>query len=377
MTISELMAMGFSRDEADRALKIAHGDLEQAVGFLLMGEHSRSGFEHIRKSINAGDVRDQGISLRRTENGSFTFGSDGVASSSGSNLEELVGMGYDRRHAEQALSVSGGDMDQAINFLLMGESRSEFIPQSDSSLSRNAEQNNDTDLSLATALQQEELNQQIRQPESGMYRPTSTHRGEVPRMVATDSFLTTPGSGPFCTCVAASIFLDGGFITAESLNSMLQGGIELFRKANGNTKSIDKILSKFGKSRLGIEAVAKNDEEPKQGVFMEHDLKHNVGLRKLIAQCRIQQEAGWGILLLETDTDSFCIAMPPKGTTNKFWYFDFLPRSQFRVPGAYARVHNSMLQMEESLESILKKVAQSQNKEFISFALHTIRKCKT
>ena len=146
-------------------------------------------------------------------------------------------------------------MDQAINFLLMGESRSEFIPQSD-----NAEQNNDTDLSLATALQQEELNKQIRQPESGMYRPTSTHRGEVPRMVATDSFLTTSGSGPFCTCVAASIFLDGGFITAESLNSMLQGGIELFRKANGNTKSIDKILSKFGKSRLGIEAVAKQAE---------------------------------------------------------------------------------------------------------------------
>lgn len=387
--VDELMAMGYSEVQADKALEIAQGDLEQAVGFLLMGEQSRAGFDYVNASFSQGTfVRDPSINLGTI--GEIDVAETGLKSppppsgnnlgaSSSSKQQELMNMGYTSDQAEQALQVAKGDLDQAVNFLLMGESRAGFVVDVETSVSlednNNHRQNDhDGDLALAAALQQAEIQEQQQRPESAMYHSTGMRsNANVPKMVATQSFLTIPGAGPFCTCMAASKFLNGGVMTSEGLNTMLQGGTELYRKTSGNSEySIDKVLKKFGKSHLQITG----EDEPTDGVFMEHDLKHDTGLRKLLAQCRIEQQTGWGVILMETKNDSFCICLPPKGSKNKFWYFDFVPRPIFRVPGAYARVHSSLLSLEESLESILKKVAQTQEKEFVSFSLYTIHKLK-
>jgi hypothetical protein len=399
--VEELMDMGYSQTQANKALEVAHGDLEQAVGFLLMGEQSRAGFDHINESLNLGSLRDPSVNLgslpeqsvtvgggNGNGHNSFAFGSDSnharppppqsstQAAPASSNVQEMMSMGYSSQQAQQALAVSHGDLDQAINFLLMGESRTGFLMELESSFSVN----DDGDLAFAAALQHAELssNQQPHRPESAMYHASGMRNdANVPKMVATQSFLMTPEAGPFCTCMAASKFLNGGVMTSEGLNDMMQGGTELYRKTSGNSEySIEKVLKKFGKSNLKIEAVVKGEEEPKNGVFMEHDLKHNTGLRTLMAQCRMEQETGWGVILLETQTDSFCLTLAPKGSKNKFWLFDFTPRPMFRVPGAYARVHSSLLSLEESLESILKIMSETQQREFVSFALYTIKKTK-
>jgi hypothetical protein len=247
----------------------------------------------------------------------------------------------------------------------MGESKAGFMVEEE-------------DTALARALQESELREAKQRPESAMYHPNSMNSSSIaPKMVVTQSFLTTPGASPFCTCVAASRFLTGGVVTSEFLNSILQGGIEMFRKTSGNSDyDVQKVLKKFGKKELGIEAIIHGDLEPKVGIFMEHDLHHTMGLRSLLTQCRNEQPVGWQVLLLESQFESFCICLPPKGTKNKFWYLDFTPRAQFRVPGAYARVHGSLLQLEESLESIFTHLTQYQSKGHESFSVCKIKKLK-
>ena len=136
------------------------------------------------------------------------------------------------------------------------------------------------------------------------------------------------------------------------------------------------ILKKYGKSNLNIEAIT-DDDEPKACVFLPNDLNQTLGIRKQIALCRNQQGAGWQVLILEIpQMESICIALPPKGTKNKFWYLDFQPRSCFRVDGAHARVHTTLLQLSESLETIFHGLSAANHKEYQSFTIYMIRKLR-
>lgn len=375
-SLRELVAMGYSEPQATRALQVAAGDVEQAVGFLLMGERSRRQLgENLGSSIA---VAEGNLLPSPPSSPTKTPGAVPVADG---KLDELVQMGYDRRMAQQALAVSNGDMDQAVNFLLMGDSRANFVLELQSSFKY------EDDAAMAAVLQQDEIGTRraagvasaagAAGPESNMYHPTSIREtnSDVPKMVASDSYLTTPGAGSFCACIAASKFLSGGIVTADFLNGILEGGIELFHKANNQEYTVDKILRKYGKN-LRIKSVG-GDNDPKNGIFMPHDVQHTLGIRKQLALCRNQQPQGWQVLLLEIPNfEAFCIALPPKGTKNKFWYLDFYPRSCFRVAGAYARVHTTLLQLEESLEEIFKKALQKSDKEYQEFSIYMIKKSK-
>jgi hypothetical protein len=369
--LEELMAMGYSQPHAKRALDIAGGDMEQAVGYLLMGAHSQSQLDahdlvDSMSHVAVGLPEDTLAPLpTTTKPGAFSV----------SGVQELVLMGYSTDAARDALKVANGDMDQAINYLLMGESRSGFQVE-------HSHQSED-DVAFAIMLQTAEIDDateataQARRPESAMYHTTTMRNNvDVPRMVASETFLKTEGAGPFCACIAASKFLSGGVVTAEFLNEILGGGIELFRKSDSPSWDVAKVLKKYGKSSLNIEAIIE-DGEPKECMYMAHDLQHVLGIRKQMALCRNQQPVGWQVLILEIPNfESLCIALPPKGTKNKFWYLDFYPRSSFRVSGAYARVHSTLLQLEESLEAIFKGLLSSSRKEYENFKIHSIKKIK-
>jgi hypothetical protein len=93
-----------------------------------------------------------------------------------------------------------------------------------------------------------------------------------------------------------------------------------------------------------------------------------------MATCRNQQEAGWQIILVELKNDFFCICLPPKGSANKFWFLDFCSRVVVRTPGAYALVHNSLLQLEETMEAIFKSIGQNNEVDYIPFTLYRVKK---
>ena len=213
----------------------------------------------------------------------------------------------------------------------------------------------------------------------------------TPRMVvATSSLLTVPvpegaqaTAGVFCAVVAAAKFLNGGKVNADFLNSIMHEGVffcaEALREQNPEQQthghptnagspreirpdewSVLRVLVRYG-GQLGV-AAAEMEENPKQGVFLEKELNHPWGIRKLLAKCRNEQKGrDWQILILETGSirsrDCVCVCLPPKGTMNKFWCLDMKPRACFRAPlGAYARAHTNMMQLVESLEGILKSM---------------------
>jgi hypothetical protein len=415
--IQALMAMGYPEGKCTTALRVAGGDMEQAVGFLLMGDKSQRGFDFsFEESITS-----SGVGPGEVEVGNETCraGSPVVVPLTamephGRNVvlppmnpepisasatfatgdptleDQLMNMGYGRNQAKLALRVAQGDLEQAANFLLMGDSRAGFV--SDSSL-RNLSMT-DNDAAVAAAMQEEALFEHARSTQHEQYYhqapPTGYVEGQSsalppsgprPKIVATQTFLTTPGAGTFCTCVAASRFLMGGVVSATFLNNIMEVAIELYRKSSGgnanaldNDNSVESVIRKFGRSHLGIQVIRNGEVDPKHGVFMPHDLQHDMGIRKLLSTCRNEQQAGWQVLVVELKYDSFCVSLPPKGTSNKFWFLDFLPRTIVRAPGAYALVHSSLMQMEESMEAVFRTIAMKQESEFLSFTVYRIKK---
>lgn len=405
-SLEALVSMGYPRIQAQKALDIADGDMEQAVGFLLMSETSQSQLQidatlqenHAVITPADGVVVGQLIDLGDgTPNDTSTTSTNKDAepySSEDGRIIELIQMGYSLPAAQDALLVADGDVNQAINYLLMDESRAGFHVDQ--------EEDEAVDVAMAILLQEEELygtraisppstgnysnnhntstnksNNNANRPESAMYHATAIRRDvDIPRMVATEAYLKTDGAGPFCACMAASKFLSGGVVTADFLNTILAGGIELFRKSNSQEWDVGTILKKYGKTNLNIEAIV-DEDEPKSCVFLPNDLNQTLGIRKQIALCRNQQGAGWQVLILEIpQMESICIALPPKGTKNKFWYLDFLPRPCFRVEGAHARVHTTLLQLSESLETIFQGLVASTKKEYQSFTIYMIKKIR-
>ena len=389
--------MGYTSEQATQALRVAAGDLEQAVGFLLMGDQSQaqladtlgSSFALLPPPSPVKSSRNRvsnNIPMSHPPVGSGRGNSTSIANpipsnnnSNDKNVDELIEMGYSRQAALNALSVAHGDMDQAVSFLLMGESRAGFVLELQSSFRFEDDHDHHgtsefaaSATPAATGAPPATPYASATTPRSSMYHPTSIRaNSDIPKMVATPSYLATPGAASYCACFAASKFLGGGVVTADFLNEILALGVELFRKNNSQTYNVGQVVKKYGKSVMRIEAVT-GDDEPKHGMFIPNDLSNEIGLRKLLAHCRNHQPDGWQLLILEIESleEAFCIAIPPKGTKNKFWYLDFCPRKCVGSPGAYARVHSSLLQLEESLEAVFKLICRT-NQQAASAAAAT------
>lgn len=385
--VTEITSMGYTREQGIQALRVSQGNAEHAVEFLLISDESK------RELLGALDGHDDSFSFRGDDGhlGASSSASQGHNHASTSipipstrqhhhnhseeqehNLGEIIQMGYCRKSALNALRIADGELTQAVSFLLMGESRNGFIT--------NEELN---DGALAGALQQQGGEPSTSTSTSSSGRRTSLLHmpANIPKMVATyKSIFTYPRGGtpasPFCSGVAASKFLRGGTVHSEFLDDVLHSGVDMMIRENPlDSWGVDLVLQHCGRQFLGITAVIdERKDEPKQGVFLTHDLHHTLGIRKLLATCRNEQTgSNWSVLILETSSlETFCICLPPKGSSNKFWYFDHKPRTIFRVPGAYARVHVSMQLMVESLERILS--CNAVNEEYQSFAVYTIQK---
>jgi hypothetical protein len=401
--VTEILSMGYTRELAIQALRVAQGDAEQAMEFLLISDESRRELlgaleshedsfclrdddDHLRASSSAGPGPGQShASTNTASTPTPTTGQHNHSHNHSEELEhnvgEIIQMGYGRQSAFDALRIAHGDVTQAVSFLLMGESRNGFIA--------NEELN---DAALAGALQQQGGGQSTATTAAATTSPSGRNASllhmpaNIPKMVATHkSILTYPRGGnpasPFCSCVAASKFLRGGTVHSEFLDDVLHSGVDMMireTETNGplNSWGVDLVLQHCGRQFLGITAVIdEHKDQPKQGVFLAHDLHHTLGIGKLLATCRNEQTgSNWSVLILETSSslETFCICLPPKGSLNKFWYFDHKPRTIFRVPGAHARVHASMQLMVASLERIFSTNAV--NEEYQSFAVYTIQK---
>lgn len=380
---------------------MAEGDLDQAVGYLLMGESSQQAFDFsthesifdINCATNATSVASHEaeqatITDASSPRGSLLFPPQQSQLLSGSVSddaiptspeEQLILMGYSRNQAIQALQVAHGDLEQATNFLLMGNSRQGFLLDVEHFGSERNLQSSSTSTSSICPVESEAV------ATVDMTMSTATvvatpppinnplpYSGPKPKIVSTRSFVNVSDAGPFCTCFAASRFLDGGEVAAPFFDIIMESGIELYRKLNRRL-TVDKVLKLYSKSHLGIEAVRNGELDPRKGMHMGSDLQHDNSIRKLFASCRNEQEDGWQVVILELPNDCFCTCLPPKGSGSKFWFFDFTHRSNIRTSGAYALVHNSLLQMEETVESMVGSIGRREEMELVPFTLYRVQ----
>lgn len=449
--VDELVAMGYSPKQAEQALAIAEGDLEQAVGFLMMEESGRINFEGVDvvavSSAVAAAVPPPPpppaaaarapatvpvtataptlafdivpvVPQHTRESARPAATKPGAYAVETDNVREITNMGYSRAMAQEALRFSGGNLDLALNYLLLACRESVSQSQDDSRVlweaafrrSDSATAILDADATMAARLQVEEMSAARATavavavathggrttappthdggpaivsplPESAMYH-TTTLRTEAdgPRMVSSRSFLNVDGAGPFCVCVTASRFLNGGVVTAAFLNEILQAGTELFRKTSNTDMNVARVLQKYGKSTIGIEAdLTAAGGSTKTGVHLTNDHNHAMGIRKLLADCRNSQPAGWQALILEVGPsfEHICIGLPPKGSRNKFWYIDCRPRQCLGASGAHARVHSTLLQLTETLEATMTEpLSSTSNRCHENFQIHVVKKVK-
>ncbi|KAL3921851.1 MAG: hypothetical protein SGILL_002525 [Bacillariaceae sp.] len=407
--LQQLMAMGYKETQCAKALRIAQGDLDQAVGYLLLGEQSQQAFDFSARELICEDFNSPlltapnsndsavdllGSSLPEGDLDVDVVGITEPQSSFGaaSPEDQLVMMGFGRNQALHALRVSDGDVEQAIGFLSMGDSRQGFLVDMERFSSEGTLRNSSvtpSSISSSDAAHRTMPGTEDFIVAGSMSIPMATampaatttsnplpSTGPKPKIVATRGFLSVPGAGPFCACYAASRFLKGGVVTAPFLNDIMESGIELYRKKNENGVSIENVLRLYGKSHLGIQAIKSCEEDPKRGVFLDDDVQNDTGIRKLMATCRNEQEAGWQTILVGLQNDFFCVCLPPKGSSNKFWFLDFCRRTSVQTPGAYALVHSSLLQLEETMEAVFQNIGRRDEVDYVPFTLYRIKKIR-
>ncbi|KAG7338904.1 ubiquitin-associated UBA domain protein [Nitzschia inconspicua] len=241
--------MGYPAHQCTKALQVAEGDLEQAVEYLLMGDGSQQAFHYSATEMFSDggadataqtaeapqiDQENEDFVSRR---GSFTFSLQSthrcetpLPRSPQVQLEEfLLIMGYSEDEITQALRVAEGDLEQAINFLLMGKSRQGFLLDVEHFSSEHSVQRNNMNISTGCGLGSDNPVTHIVQrvmtdgtndiralrTNIATTRPPSSnplpYTGPKSKIVSTQSFLNVSAAGPFCTCFAGSRFLDGGW----------------------------------------------------------------------------------------------------------------------------------------------------------------------
>ncbi|CAJ1922637.1 unnamed protein product [Cylindrotheca closterium] len=325
--VMELVEMGYPMDEAEQALKVSDGDLDQAVGFLLLEKESRQAF--------MGDVMD-----------SCQIGSP------------------------DPKSQTDGDARERANQFLREEEERERLQQEQIELMRKKEQ----DILVSGHNHHHHTHEKATKtrPSYTNYQtsvnPTNKN---VPKMVVTNQGAYDDGSRPFCTCIAARNFLNGGMVNSTYLNSIVKEGHSLSQRAGTTDEyNVGKVLMRFGRTGdLGLIS-----STVKVGAFEAENIQGDGSLRRLLANVRNEQLTGWEVVVMEVKNSSFCICLPPKGSANKFWLMDLVGRPEFRTEGAYARVHVSLLQLEESLEYIMKIKGRKMGIEKLDFKLFVVKK---
>jgi len=228
--------------------------------------------------------------------------------SSDEAISQLTAMGFEADQVEEALTVTNGNMDQAVNFLLGGGTTAAAAVPSESSL---------------------------------VLCDTSQYSVENGRSA--------------CTCIAlmgAALFLASQekTVTKELLQNMIQQGVAAYQR----------LPSSGEVEHLSAEEVLQQDivEEFKSFSLLEGGVRqgilsgqadHPLGLRALLQACQTDNNNQWMAVLITKPPETVVALLPPS-TCSEYILMDSHPRPG--LEGAYARIHHSLEDLVQSLEAI-------------------------
>ena len=262
----------------------------------------------------------------------FSFASIAMTVSDG-DIAQLTAMGFPLDQAREALDVSGGDVEAAVNYIFGGGSAG------------SSSSSNGPTFAMVDAIE------------------------PPPRATAVVSVMTNDGmircqrsqygvdnGRSACTCIAltaATKFLVSHNVTTEFLEEMITQGVSRYHQMSASSPvehmSAEEILQREGSSEffplssIGIW----------QGVLSD-DLHHPMGLRELMDVIRTEQpDDQWMAIVVTKTPETVLLCFPPKAEPNSaFWLIDSHPRPQFGVDSAYAKVHASLDMLCMSLQAI-------------------------
>jgi hypothetical protein len=239
-------------------------------------------------------------------------------SSNDDAIQMITAMGFDAAQAQQALQASNGNVEHAVNFLLVGGGASE----------------------------------------SASSGATASGGGASKLVVGTISQYSVDNGRSACTCIAltaATKFLQSPSeenLSADSLQSMIIQGVEHYQQLSNTLSSSVEHLSP--------EEVLQNAAQQfplqmlpggiRQGI-MSPDPHHPLGLPSLLQAIRQEQPPSkWMALLMTKTPETVCLLFPPPASTGGFWLVDSHPRSG--IEGSYAKSHPSLHELDGSLQMI-------------------------
>ncbi|KAG7358458.1 ubiquitin-associated UBA domain protein [Nitzschia inconspicua] len=255
-----------------------------------------------------------------------------------SDVFQLTAMGFSDSDAREALRITSGNMELAVNHLLSD------VGGASSSAATTSTVAETTSVDLTTVIQ------------------------------GTTSQYTFSNVGrSACTCIAltaASMFLskfDGSssgdvqdVLSPEFLDRMITQGIETYQQiltTSSNSTAVEhmsaeEVLQQQPNVHLQIAAGG-----VRQGV-LTHDRDYPLGLKALVEGILMESRESneWICLLMTKTPETILICLPPPSlaTESSFWLIDSHPRTQFgnTIESAYACPHPSLQALLESLYAI-------------------------
>mmetsp|Transcript_54382 Transcript_54382/g.132008 ORF Transcript_54382/g.132008 Transcript_54382/m.132008 type:complete len:291 (-) Transcript_54382:1505-2377(-) len=278
----------------------------------------------------------------------------------------LTSMGFAEHECIEALNITAGNVEMAVNHLLSGGAAAS---SSTSTSIREAEEN-------VTALAR------------GILRGSTSQYGN-------------PEGRSACTCIAltaASRFLSDQSVTSSFLDEMIHSGVNNYR----SLRSAGTIGGSSDVEHLSAEEVLSLDHGNifpvellpggiRQGVLSQ-EMGHPLGLHALLQAIRQQQPVDEWICIVVTKTpESILVCFPPprkalsssssSPEADAFWLIDSHPRPQLGLTSSYAKLHPTLDTLLLSLRSIfpptqIDDIPEMMAVMYNSFDLYPLRKKK-
>ena len=239
-------------------------------------------------------------------------------------MSQLIAMGFDANQARESLNAHNGNLEFAVNHLLMGAG--------------GGYSNHDPPVSYV----------QFHSSSSGDNAST---------VVGPISQYSIDNGRSACTCIAltaASMFFTTLDVTPDLLHNMILQGIQTYEQISNHDATVEHLSAEevlqshsslFPLKSLGV----------RQGMLTNDD-QSNHPLSLLVLLQSIEKERpdhdSWLVVLMTKTPETVLLCLPPKNSHGTFWLLDSHPRPQFRLDSAYAKPHSSLEELVSSLKQI-------------------------
>jgi hypothetical protein len=265
-------------------------------------------------------------------------------------VAQLTAMGFETGPVNEALRLSNGNLEQAVNLLLSGSLAEDVVVAAGS-------------------------------PSSDIGGTSPAFFGPGGMVLGPMSQYSVEQGRSACTCIAltaASMFLHHPSVTPDLLQSMIVEGVRhyeslLSASATSSTSgetiehmSAEDVLmqdsssspSTSSTSRFAVQLVTSIGV--RQGM-LTNDPHYELGLRNLLGSFRLQQHPSneWMAVLMTKTPETVLLLFPPPQSSQSeslsFWLIDSHPRSSAQLPGAdmaYGKPHTNLDELCATLNTI-------------------------